>query len=294
MDGGGGGGGGGGPTGGGGGGADVELVCKTLQFEHKLFYFDLKENPRGKYLKISEKTAANRSTIIVPSGGVGWFLELFNYYIETDEREIVSKELRLDSKVFFFDAGVNKRGRFLKVSEASVNRNRSTIIVPAGSSGEEGWELFRNLLAEINEAVTPSFYPVPNLHIDAPERLTGLSDDVGAGFISGHGAQTVSGSDLGVERLVDLTPQDEIGGIGSMSKVIRADQKRFFFDLGSNNRGHYLRISEVAGADRSSIILPLSGLKQFHEMVGHFVEITKDRLEGMTGANVRTVETPQR
>jgi transcriptional activator protein Pur-alpha len=48
------------------------------------------------------------------------------------------------------------------VSEASVNRNRSTIIVPAGSSGEEGWELFRNLLAEINEAVTPSFYTVPN------------------------------------------------------------------------------------------------------------------------------------
>lgn len=43
-----------------------------------------------------------------------------------------------------------------------MNRNRSTIIVPAGSSGEEGWELFRNLLAEINEAVTPSFYPVPN------------------------------------------------------------------------------------------------------------------------------------
>jgi PurA ssDNA and RNA-binding protein len=100
MDG--GGGTGGGPTGGGGGGADVELVCKTLQFEHKLFYFDLKENPRGKYLKISEKTAANRSTIIVPSGGVGWFLELFNYYIETDEREIVSKELRLDSKVGSF------------------------------------------------------------------------------------------------------------------------------------------------------------------------------------------------
>jgi transcriptional activator protein Pur-alpha len=104
MDGGGGGGagGGGGPTGGGGGGADVELVCKTLQFEHKLFYFDLKENPRGKYLKISEKTAANRSTIIVPSGGVGWFLELFTYYIETDERDIVSKELRLDSKVGSF------------------------------------------------------------------------------------------------------------------------------------------------------------------------------------------------
>lgn len=51
---------------------------------------------------------------------------------------------------------------------------------------------------------------------------------------------------------------------------------------------------QVAGSDRSSIILPLSGLKQFHEIVGHFVEITKDRIEGMTGANVRTVDPPQR
>lgn len=53
-------------------------------------------------------------------------------------------------------------------------------------------------------------------------------------------------------------------------------------------------VLQVAGPDRSSIILPLSGLKQFHEMVGHFVEITKDRIEGMTGANVRTIEPSQR
>jgi hypothetical protein len=26
-------------------GGDAELICKTLQVEHKLFYFDLKENP---------------------------------------------------------------------------------------------------------------------------------------------------------------------------------------------------------------------------------------------------------
>ena len=96
-----------------------------------------------------------------------------------------------------------------------------------------------------------------------------------------------------MDRSVDLPPQDEIGNLG-VSKVIRADQKRFFFDLGSNNRGHFLRISEVAGSDRSSIILPLSGLKQFHEIVGHFVEITKDRIEGMAVANVRTIDPPQR
>jgi len=93
------GGGGGGGVSGVGGGGDVELVSKTLQFEHKLFYFDLKENPRGRYLKISEKTSATRSTIIVPVDGVAWFLDLFDYYIRTDERDAFSKELRLQTKV---------------------------------------------------------------------------------------------------------------------------------------------------------------------------------------------------
>ncbi|XP_015577410.1 transcription factor Pur-alpha 1 isoform X2 [Ricinus communis] len=275
-----------------GGGGDVELMCKTLQVEHKLFYFDLKENPRGRYLKISEKTSATRSTIIVPFSGISWFLDLFNYYVNSDDHDLFSKELQLDSKVFYFDIGENRRGRFLKVSEASVSRNRSTIIVPAGSTRDEGWAAFRNILAEINE--TSRLFILPNQQNSEPsERLVGLSDDVGAGFISGHSNQPAPASELNVDRSVELPAQEDIGNMG-VSKVIRADQKRFFFDLGSNNRGHFLRISEVAGSDRSSIILPLSGLKQFHEIVGHFVEITKDRIEGMTGANVRTVDPPQR
>lgn len=81
-----------------GGGSEVELMCKTLQVEHKLFYFDLKENPRGQYLKISEKTSATRSTIIVPSSGIPWFLDLFNNYVDSDDQDICSKELQLDTK----------------------------------------------------------------------------------------------------------------------------------------------------------------------------------------------------
>ncbi|CAN1245532.1 Transcription factor Pur-alpha 1 [Linum grandiflorum] len=277
-------------VGGGGGGNDVELMCKTLQVEHKLFYFDLKDNPRGRYLKISEKTSSTRSTIIVPSSGIAWFLDLFNYYVTSDEQDLFSKEL---PKVFYFDVGDNRRGRFLKISEASVSRNRSTIIVPAGSSRVEGWASFRNILEEINEA-SRLFLPPGQQSSELSERLVGLSDDVGAGFIPGHSSQTAPTPEPNMDRGVDLSRPDEIGNLG-VSKVIRVDQKRFFFDLGSNNRGHFLRISEVAGADRSSIILPLSGLKQFHETVGHFVDITKDRVEGMaSSSNVRTVDTPQR
>ncbi|KAF9688558.1 hypothetical protein SADUNF_Sadunf01G0000900 [Salix dunnii] len=320
-------------TAGGGGGNDVELMCKTLQVEHKLFYFDLKENPRGRYLKISEKTSATRSTIIVPFSGISWFLDLFNHYVNNsaDDQDLFSKELQLDTKasfliptprllplslmitnsvtihskfqlinshshnyqVFYFDIGENRRGRFLKVSEASVSRNRSTIIIPAGISRDEGWAAFRNILAEINEA--SRLFMLPNQQSsETSEHLVGLSDDVGAGFISGQSSQAPAPtSELNVDRSVELAPQDEISNLG-VSKVMRVDQKRFFFDLGCNNRGHFLRISEVAGNDRSSIILPLSGLKQFHEIVGHFVEITKDRIEGMAGANVRTIDPPQR
>jgi hypothetical protein len=78
---------------------DAELLSKTLQVEQKLFYFDLKENPRGQYLKISEKTSGSRSTIIVPIGGVAWFLDFFNYYVDGDDEEVLSKELQLDAKV---------------------------------------------------------------------------------------------------------------------------------------------------------------------------------------------------
>ncbi|CAI9290560.1 unnamed protein product [Lactuca saligna] len=42
------------------GGNDVQLLSKMLQVEHKLFYFDLKENLRGRYMNISEKTSASR------------------------------------------------------------------------------------------------------------------------------------------------------------------------------------------------------------------------------------------
>lgn len=68
---------------------------------------------------------------------------------------------------------------------------------------------------------------------------------MGAGFIAGHSSQSAPASDMNVvDRAVELPPQGEIGNLG-VSKVIRADQKRFFFDLGSNNRGHFLKISEV-------------------------------------------------
>lgn len=60
----------------------------------------------------------------------------------------------------------------MQVSEASVSRNRSTIIVPAGSTRDEGWAAFRNILAEINEAsrlfILPNQVPLCFMHLVLP------------------------------------------------------------------------------------------------------------------------------
>ncbi|KAL7594454.1 hypothetical protein Lser_V15G28788 [Lactuca serriola] len=119
---------------GGGGGArssgnDVELLSKTLQVEHKLFYFDLKENPHGRYLKISEKMSATRSTIIVPFNGISWFFDIFNYYVTFDDQDIS----RFFLQVFYFDIGENRRGRLLIFTRGIFVR-KDPILMPSQDS----------------------------------------------------------------------------------------------------------------------------------------------------------------
>ncbi|XP_019447202.1 PREDICTED: transcription factor Pur-alpha 1-like [Lupinus angustifolius] len=232
---------GGGTSSSGGGGNDVELLCKTLQVEHKLLYFDLKENPHGRYLEISEKPSPTCSTVIVPSSNISWFVDLFKYYVNSDDQQLFSLELQLDTKIFYFDIGENRRGCFLKVSEASVSKNLSAITVPAGSSMVEGWASFRNIMAEINESSRLFILPNQVSFFCMQAFPPAMPDDVGAGFISG---QPATSSEFSVDKSVDFLSQDEIGNLG-VSKVIRVVQHRFLFDLRSNNGGHLLRISEV-------------------------------------------------
>ncbi|KAH9561223.1 hypothetical protein CY35_05G009700 [Sphagnum magellanicum] len=282
-------------------GGDEELICKTLQVEHKLFYFDLKENPRGRYLKISEKTSGSRSTIIVPIAGVVWFIDLFNYYANGNDPELSSKELQLDTKVFYFDVGENQRGRFLKISEASVTRSRSTIIVPAGNAADDGWPAFRNILVEIHESsqllLSPTKGSVPPQQASHAEHMGNLTDSVWAGFIPSSSSPLVSAiscasTDIGLPNVASSATATD--GIVT-ARVIWAEQKKFFFDLGNNARGQYLRISEVTGVDRSAIILPALALEQFHETLGQFVDMVKSQGPvGSSTANVRTIAPPRK
>ncbi len=50
--------------------AEETLKVEKLQIERKTFVFTLKENPRGRFLRITEDVSGRRDTIIVPAPGL--------------------------------------------------------------------------------------------------------------------------------------------------------------------------------------------------------------------------------
>jgi hypothetical protein len=52
---------------------DNIIEAKELQIERKHFYVELRENDRGRFLRITEEAHGRRNSIIVPSTGVDDF-----------------------------------------------------------------------------------------------------------------------------------------------------------------------------------------------------------------------------
>jgi hypothetical protein len=54
-----------------------------VRIERKTFVLTLKENPRGRFLRISEEGGGRRDTIIIPSTGLEEFQKLLDAMIKT-------------------------------------------------------------------------------------------------------------------------------------------------------------------------------------------------------------------
>jgi hypothetical protein len=62
---------------------EIELSTRELRIEQKRFYFNLKENSRGRFLKIAE-VSGGRSTIIIPVSGWVQFRDMLNEFIDPE------------------------------------------------------------------------------------------------------------------------------------------------------------------------------------------------------------------
>jgi len=58
------------------------LHSGEVRIERKTFVFTLKENPRGRFLRITEDVGGRRDTIIIPSTGLEEFKKLLDSMVK--------------------------------------------------------------------------------------------------------------------------------------------------------------------------------------------------------------------
>ncbi len=73
--------------------AEETLKTEKVQIERKTFVFTLKENPRGRFLRITEDVNGRRDAIIVPATGLQDFKTTLEGMIKTSEENPPKPEI---------------------------------------------------------------------------------------------------------------------------------------------------------------------------------------------------------
>jgi hypothetical protein len=62
------------------------IATERLSIERKIFFLDLKENQRGRFLKITEDVGGRRDTIMLPAEAFKDFVEALERLIEFESK----------------------------------------------------------------------------------------------------------------------------------------------------------------------------------------------------------------
>ena len=74
------------------GSTDLPVPSQSLRVERKQFTFELKETPRGQFLRITEEVGGRRDAIIVPLSGVKQFRDTLDEMIHASQRFLPKEE----------------------------------------------------------------------------------------------------------------------------------------------------------------------------------------------------------
>jgi len=217
---------------------EADLATKSLQIQSKRFYLDVKQNKRGKFIKVAEIAAdGRRNHIFLALSTAAEFRDHLTTFSEFyaslgppkttegnaspaggDDGKLKSEIMIKDNRRYYMDLKENSRGRFLRVSQTVARGGpRSQVAIPA-----QGMIEFRNSLSDI----------------------------------------------------VDEFGTDDGGFQGELpeSQHMRAGNKSFHFDVAQNDRGVYMRISEVQGNYRTAITIPDKSWSRLRDIIDDFCE----------------------
>jgi hypothetical protein len=65
---------------------DTVLKSENIAVERKNFIFDLRENPRGRFLRITEDANGRRDSIVIPAPGLEEFRRVLDAIIAADRQ----------------------------------------------------------------------------------------------------------------------------------------------------------------------------------------------------------------
>ncbi|KAM6035058.1 LOW QUALITY PROTEIN: transcriptional regulator protein Pur-beta [Theristicus caerulescens] len=267
-------------SGGGGAGPEQEtqeLASKRLDIQNKRFYLDVKQNAKGRFLKIAEVGAGgSKSRLTLSMAVAAEFRDYLGDFIEHyaqlgpsspeqlaqaagapgedgagpgPRRALKSEFLVRENRKYYLDLKENQRGRFLRIRQ-TVNRG------PGGAGGFPGGP------PGLQSGQTIAL-PAQGL-IEFRDALAKLIDDYGGeeDELGGPG-----GGGPGAGGLYGELPE---------GTSITVDSKRFFFDVGCNKYGVFLRVSEVKPSYRNAITVPYKAWAKFGGAFCRYAEEMRD------------------
>ncbi|XP_034047397.1 purine-rich element-binding protein gamma [Thalassophryne amazonica] len=247
-----------------------ELASKRVDIQKKRFYLDVKQSGRGRFLKIAEvwigrgrhdnirksKVTLSMSTAPALRYCLGDFID---YYARiglrgapleepaearrraplsptgsaaSDDhvhRVLKSEFIERDNRKYYLDLKENQRGRFLRI--------RQTVSKGHGTMGYYGPGIEQTIVL-----------PAQGL-IEFRDALSQLIEDYGDADSEDRGTAAARNRDDNPELPEAVS--------------FRVDNKRFYFDVGSNRYGVFLKISEVRQPYRNTITVPLKAWARF-------------------------------
>ena len=116
-----------------------EIVLKHAHIEigRASFLFMLRQNARGRFLRITEKTPDAFRSLIIPDTGLTAFQQVLDKMLLVTQQPEAgpapqTQEVRIERKVFIFDLDQHPEGSFLRIIEQAGSHNNQLIILAGG------------------------------------------------------------------------------------------------------------------------------------------------------------------
>jgi hypothetical protein len=243
---------------------EKELASQQIQIQSKRFYIDVKENQRGRFIKLAEVGVGGRKSRILMSMGAAnelkqRLLEFSELHSSLGPSHAATGSASPNAAAGASNGGGDKRGGGGGGGGGSGDNEgglikSETIVKDRKRYYLDLKENQRGRFLRVSMVVTRG----PRAYLAIPAQ--GLIE------FKDHLSDMLERYGTGVDEQSQLPELPD-------SKSLRADNKTFYFDCGSNVRGVFLKISEVRQSRyRTSITIPEKHLLQFRDQINEYID----------------------